>query len=102
MRRLVLSAFALSALSLGSLGAPANATGKFRVVKFTDTTVATPAMLTGSPQCDPVGNCVLSYTNTIQVSGDLQGTATEDGMLYSKVGSSTFQFTILAVFTGSV
>ena len=40
-------------LSVGTLAAPAVVTARFRVVGFTDTTVADPPTFPGSPQCDP-------------------------------------------------
>ena len=102
MRRLVLSAVTLGALTVGSLAAPADATGKFKVVKFTNTSVAVSGDFGGSPQCDSAGNCVVSYTVSSELSGDLQGTLSEDGIAYTKPGSSTFQFSAMGMFVGSV
>jgi Protein of unknown function (DUF3224) len=101
-RRLVLGAIALGALAVGSLVAPAEAAGKFRVVETNNTTVASPPV-TGPPSCNDAGNnCVLSYTVSTQVSGNLQGTLSEDGLLYSKAGESTLQFSAMGIFTGTL
>jgi hypothetical protein len=101
-RRVVLSAIAVGVLSVSSRAAPAEATAKFKVVKIPNTSVSTPPTITTTPACDPAGNCVFGYTVTAQLSGDLQGTLTNDGTIYTKAGSSTFQVTILGMFTGSV
>src|SRR5262245_4498492 len=100
-RRLVLGAVALGALAVGSLAAPAEASRKFRVLEFNNTTVASPAV-TGSPMCDDEGNCVIPYTVSTQISGDMQGTLSEGGLLYSKAGVSTFQFSAMGIFAGTV
>jgi hypothetical protein len=102
MRRLVLSAVTLGALSVGSLAAPAQATGRFRVLKFTSTSVAVSGSFGGSPQCDPAGNCVVSYTVSAALSGDLQGTFSANGLAYTQPGSSAFQFSAMGMFVGSV
>jgi hypothetical protein len=102
MRRLILSAVTLGALSVGSIAAPAEATGTFKVVKFTATSVTVSGEFGGSPQCDAAGNCVVSYTVSSQLSGDLQGTFSANGLAYTKPGSSGFQFSAMGIIVGSV
>jgi hypothetical protein len=102
MHRLVVGAIALGALSVGTLAAPTDAAGRFRVVKFTDATVASPPVFTGSPSCDAAGNCVVSYANSVEATGDLYGTTPENGIAYTTAGSSTVQITVMGVFTGTL
>jgi hypothetical protein len=101
MHRLVLGAVALGALVAGSLAAPTDAAGRYRVVTFNNTTKAS-APVFGPSSCDSGNNCVQSYSVSTEVSGDMQGTLVEQGLLYAKDGASTYQFSAIGVFTGTV
>jgi len=102
MRRSILSAVAIGALSVVAFAVPADARGHFRTEKLSGTSTTTSFAITASPTCDAAGNCVQGYTVTSQQSGDMQGTLTNDGTMYTAAGSSTFRVAIIGLFVGSV
>jgi hypothetical protein len=76
MRRLILGAVTLGALSIGSLAAPAAATGKFRVVSFT----AYFPLTTAGPTPFTAQDVLVPGSGT----GDLAGS--------SQVGPATYRY----------
>jgi hypothetical protein len=102
MRRLVLSGITVGALLVGVLGVPAGASNGFRVVKVDSISTSSPATLLGTPTCDPVGHCLVSYTVTAQLTGGQQGTLVNDGTLWLENGFSTFDAEIIGLFSGHV
>jgi hypothetical protein len=102
MRRVLCGVITVAALCTGALSLPAGASGGFRVVRVSSTSTSSQPVVTGTPACDPAGDCLASYTVTADLSGAMQGTLVNDGTAWLASGSSTFHVAIIGLFTGSV